>query len=202
MKVTTSITKWDVDDLGWNLCETIARNLRLNYDDWIDFKIYDNPNYTDEQKKTIYEMFQDVNIYKQLRFYRGFDKIARIRAYGGEPKLKSSSMAEEVLEYKEWRLPREIPGITKADLELNLVVPGSTNQKKYESNVLTAADDNPYNVADSDAETNLMPMWQPWSRTKKAIEMVKDKNVIWLPSVEAMIDYSCQQCRLRQLKNI
>lgn len=198
MGIVKSIVKVDCDDVMWDLCKKVTQLLRLNFDHWTDFKVRDIPKYTDEEKDLIFEAFQDVETFKQLRFYPGVDKISRIRDVDGIPVIKSSSLSENVIEYKEWILTKEIPGITKANLELNLVAPGSTVHKQYEADVLIAADDNPYNIANSLAQINMMPVWQPWSHTKKAIQTVAEKNVIWMPSFSTMMDYAYQQCQLRQ----
>lgn len=189
------VVEYDMDDIMWDLCGFIGRNLGLDMRNWIDFHIQEIPYFTDEQKKSILEAFGDVETFKQLKFYPDVDRILRVRKFGAEVRVKSSSGNQDIIDYKIWALKRAVPGITEDDMELNLIQLGETVHKHYESTTLIAIDDNSYNIAVSDAKWNIMPSWQPWSVSPKALQTVANRQVLWLPSLKAIND-----CVYRQVK--
>lgn len=182
----------DIDDTIWPCTRMVAQRVGVDYEKWTNFRHWDNPAFTDEQKTQIDKAYQDPEHFRQLEFFTGFQKLPRLEEYGAKFKFCSNSMAEAVVQAKQHRMSAEFPQLRSDQLQLNLITPATTLTKKMDDNVYILIDDGPCNIRQGRAQFNIIPA-APWNTTRQALELMEDKATIFVPTGDMEILYQVAQ---------
>lgn len=162
------IVLFDVDDVLWGLSERVAEHVGVHYSKLVDFHILENDLLTMKQRLAINEAYRTPQIFRNIEFFPGAERIFELESFGVLVQICSNSFSEEVRDLKLQQLLRLYPGISSEKLLLNIVNEKSTLRGKYsDSRIICSIDDSPYNVASSHAQHNLVPT-APWNVTDKA----------------------------------
>ncbi len=166
----------DVDDTLWDFSGRVSRITGIPLEDMIDFRVCLNDRITPEQQEAMYAAFADPATFQKMEFYPGIEKINNLKVQGLNARILTGSSAPAIVEAKKPQLAEVLP-----DLPVEYKVLSRQNIQKNSSRVLIVVDDNPYEIACSQASCNIMPI-RPWNQTKKALNMVADRNVIYVPA--------------------
>lgn len=166
----------DVDDTLWDFSGRISRITGVPLEDMIDFRVNLNDRITPEQQEAMYAAFADPTVFENIEFYPGIEKINNLKIQGLDVKILTGSSSSRIAEMKKPQLAAVLP-----DLPAGYKVFSRQNILKNNGRILMMVDDNPYEVACSQASCNIMPI-RPWNQTEKAMKMVADRNVIYIPA--------------------
>lgn len=178
---------FDVDDVLWGLNEKSCSVTGINPDDIVTFRIMENPILNMEQKKRIYESYGNPDVFKNIQWYSGVEKINLLADYGIDVYINSNSLTEEIrnLKYKQLR---EILNIPEERITLNIIGVGCYKPKPITEEIAIFVDDSPHNIAGSFAQLNLMPT-KPWNKRKESMEEATGKNIIKMECLDEIMEY-------------
>lgn len=181
---------YDVDDVLWDLIGRVAQRAHIPYQSATAiFSIRDNQLLTLAQQDTIIAAFSNPEIFRDIAFYEGTADILRPRELGAKVRINSNSFNQAIADFKREQLLRAIPGLTEADIQMNIIDYSKTHSKKFIDGMTILVDDSSHNVAQSPALVNVMPMSVPWSYSESALQMVATKTTVWKPDLKAVNEY-------------
>lgn len=174
---------YDVDDTLWDLTGMLCDNFGVNKEDHITYDPKDNPRLSDNEKQMFYEAFRDPEVFKQCRFFDGYEQIFDLEKDGSaEVWISSANLNESIMEVKRERLRNEIPNINME--HVSLTVAGTVHQGRVPGYILV--DDSLSNVANSDFEYYIL-IDMPHNRNTDILEMYPNKNIIKVHSLKDAI---------------
>ena len=174
---------FDIDDVLWNLNESICKNFDIDMSKIKDFKISNNDELTDEEKKTLINAYHDVDSFR-IPFNLGAERLFKLRDLGYNIIVESNCLTNEIVAYKRKRV--KSMGIKDAEIKLNLIGIDDVSIKKTDADVFV--DDNPYNIVSNNSPIILAPKIY-WNQSNIGLEMVKNKNVTYFDDLNGIIDF-------------
>lgn len=175
---------YDVDDVLWPCGEVVFNKVGADYNLQEDFRITNDPHFTDEEKQKITDGFHDAKNFVNMPFYPAARDIFKVEALGAAVEINSNCYSEAILKAKHEQLTQLFDSNLESKLKLNLVTPHS-NHKYIPKDVLIFVDDSPYNVASSAAKYNLVPR-RPWNNNPKMKKVAQKGGKIILDDLETL----------------
>lgn len=171
---------FDVDDVLWPLGETIARHFGIELERYFHhFKVTENEKLSKREQEAVIAAYADTMFFQEIKFFPGVENLLRPRELGVMIKIKSNSFSERIAELKIQQLLAAIPGLTRDDIQMNVIDYSRTHGKTIDEDATIFVDDSPFNVSTSPAELNIMPDLGGWNSDAAAKELVRDKTVIY-----------------------
>lgn len=161
----------DVDDILWDQNGQAGRVSGIRFEDLVDFHVNENPLLTDAQKKAMNACYQNPDLFRQIQFFPGAEKLLNLQHDGVCPQLNSNSFNEEIRDLKPPQLKALLPGLRDDQMRLGLVNDRTTVKKRYDDDTDIVMDDSPYNCMKAPCRDVVVPV-VPWSVTKKAKQMM------------------------------
>lgn len=176
---------FDMDGCLWGFDERVCERIGLEYDRVVTFHVSENPLLDDEEKQRLRAGYMDPNIFENIIWYDGADRIRDLVDNDAYVGINSNCGSEKARDLKDVQIVQKFPFL---DYRLNLIEIGTHKKKQVGSDIDVFIDDNPHNIADSDAKLNIMPR-KPWNTTDYAKSITYGKNVIQLGSLNEVIDF-------------
>lgn len=174
---------FDWDDIFWSSGYKVADELGIERERWIDFHINENELLSETEREQVNRLLMLTETYQGMKLFPGIEEILELWKEDADFFINSNCYSEEVVVAKRQQIPVFLPVLSKKNLRLNLVVPNVTTKKPIDNDAYILVDDNPYNILNSPAKINIVPRF-PWNTTKKAIELMRDKNVRYIESCD------------------
>lgn len=176
---------YDVDDTLWSLNGTICDIHGLDLEDCVSYGVMDNPILSEEDKKKIYESYGNPDIFKQCRFYEGYERIFDLEQRGmANVWISSANLNEAVRDIKKERLENEIPNVNVG--HIRLTVANQAYQGRVPGYILI--DDSIVNISRADFAYNIL-IDMPYNRNMDEIErLCSGKNIIRVHSLIEAVD--------------
>lgn len=175
---------YDVDDVLWPCSEVVFDKVGADYNLQEDFRIANDPHFTDVEKQKITDGFHDAQNFAGMSFYPGARDIFKVEELGAEVEINSNCYSEAILKAKREQLTQLFDSNLESKLKLNLATPHS-NYKYIPKDVLIFIDDSPYNIANSAAKYNLVPR-RPWNDNPKMRRVAQKGGKIILDNLESL----------------
>lgn len=177
---------YDVDDTLWGLNSVIYNDTHvhgLKYSDAITFCPYDNHLLTREQQDAVIACYHDPEIFRELEFYQGIDRLYDIEDTGlAEVWINSSNCSTGVMDIKHLRLLYEVPNINPDHIRLTV----SPDHSREPGDILV--DDSIANIENSDFRYYIL-IDHPWNTLKPENEdLFKRKKIFRVYSLNEAID--------------
>ncbi len=158
--VFDDICIFDVDDVMWKLNERVARITGIPYEKFTVFSAYDNPNFTDKEKKRVVDAYMDPMTYRYIEFDKEIiDLVNRIDRY--YPKhlvhVVSNCASREI---KDIKMEQLLAVLTLPKYKLHLIpidIKNETTKKRLPGSMFIIVDDSPHNISMSNARHKIMP---------------------------------------------
>lgn len=157
---------YDIDDVLWGLNRRVSERLGFNYDDITDFDY----KYTDldaELIKKIYQAYNDRETFRDMGFYDGVEDLLEVEKLGATVLINSCACSEEVVEQKYYEIQKILPKVNLKHVEIYSPDSKDRHVKTIGPDVLVFVDDNPHNVAKSQAKYTIVPR-KPWNSSERA----------------------------------
>ena len=154
------IVIFDMDDVMYHLNDRVAQIKGIPREKFTQFSVYDNPNFTEEEKKKVLAAYTEADTYRNVEFIQPvIDLINEIHRdfpqY--EEHIVSNSATTEVRDVKMPQLLRELI-LPKERIHLNVIDMATQSlQKKLPENIFLIVDDSPHNLILADAVHKIMP---------------------------------------------
>lgn len=171
---------FDIDDIVWGSQRVVAREFNIPFELLDEFHILENSKLTYEQRLAINAYYGGPKFGRNIEFYPGFEKILELEKFGAIIQFNSNGFSVTALNDKRDRIRAVLPNVRPEQFRFNLVDGSTTIKKKFDDDSFIVIDDSPYNIAQSPALHNIMPI-VPWTQTAKARQIVRDKNVHYVP---------------------
>lgn len=192
---TEIVTLVDCDDFLHPLLEPACRATGVDYERAsMEFDLSKNSHITAEEGARLAAAFGDPEMFRNMQFYPGAERLLEIQRAGAKLTVKSLSYSEEIGELKRVQLPKGIPGLKPEQIEINVVTHEKSLKKAIPAGTTLALDDNPYIIAESEALVNLLLGKAPYATSPSARRMMRDRFVVTLPDLNSIIDYACEIC--------
>ena len=200
------VVVYDMDDVLWDYCGTVARLVDIDLKDWTDFHIESIPELSPAKRKHLREMIGRTDFYDQIEFFPGAEDILRPCELSDRVRVEinSNSISDRATDIKTGRLFEMIPGLRAKNLIFGIVQNGNvrtTLRKQFNPKSYIVIDDSPYNIASSFAPHNILPE-KPWNLSpsgKRVLAQCKQATY-YVPSliqINAMV-YDLVEQKLRQ----
>lgn len=174
---------YDVDDTLWNLSQTICDVHDLNFDDIVTYVAVNNPRLTEEQKQVMLAAYGEPEIFKQCKFYDGYERIFDLEKNGiAEVWISSGNMTEAVMAIKAKRLEEEVANINMNHVRLTCST--QIYQGRVTGDILI--DDSLMNMIKGDFKYNIL-IDMPHNRNEDDIAAAK-KEIIRVTSLSEAVD--------------
>lgn len=177
---------FDMDDVLWDFDGRVCKRIGLDKNRVVTFKVSENPLLNDEEKDTLRRAYADASIFDNIVWYDGINRISELTSMGADVHISSNCAGEEVAIKKHPQLLSALK-LPEEKIHLNVIKVDTHHSKNIGSDVYAFIDDNPHNVAESDAKYNFMPI-QPWNSTPEAKALVKHKKVIYCKDLNEIIN--------------
>lgn len=174
---------YDVDDTLWDLNQTICDVHDLNFDDIVTYVAVNNPRLTEEQKQVMLAAYGEPEIFKQCKFYDGYERIFDLEKNGiAEVWISSGNMTEEVMTIKAKRLEKEVANINMNHVRLTCST--QIYQGRVTGDILV--DDSLMNMIKGNFKYNIL-IDAPYNRNEDDIAAAK-KEIIRVTSLSEAVD--------------
>lgn len=154
------VVVYDVDDVLNELNNYVADTVGIPHSAINRYKISEIDGITDEQKGAIIELYKQVDTFKNCNWKPSMVDICRVQVSGeAEVHIHSTSMNQDIADFKRAYLLKSIPGLTEDNLSLvttgevkdphskaDIIVEDCIdNLLKYDSTVIKILIDTPHN---------------------------------------------------------
>lgn len=181
-------TVFDMDDVLWDMNGRVCTRLGIDESKVVTFKVYENPYLSDAEKELLKSGYGNVDMFRDIVWYKGIEKMKILMDMGMDCSVNSNCCGQDIYEVKEPQLNEQLQ-LPDGHITLNVIGIDTHNKKKdIGEDVDFFVDDSPYNVLASKAKLNIMPI-KYWNYNEPAREIVKDKNVIYLPTLDDIMDF-------------
>lgn len=177
------IVVFDVDDVLWSLNRRVSEITGIDYNKFTTFSIHDNTLLTEDEKRTVLQVYQGHELFEEMKFYSG---VTRINQLNADVRINSNACSEAAAELKR----NQVSGILNLPAEkIVITVVDDIKKKKMDDNVFVFVDDSPYNIAASKATFNIVPK-KPWNDTDEARKIMRQNGVgfIYVDDLQQAID--------------
>ncbi len=179
---------FDVDDILWGLNQKVADILCYDVNRITNFSIRKCTQVDEETQSKIIALYQNVNVFKNMKFYEGVEDLLMLEEVGLDVSICSNCMTKEIGIEKTEQLLRKIRNLREEQIQMNIISEKTHHQKEMKKNVWTLVDDSPYNIAASDAVIDIM-LPHPWNQSPEGKEIYKDKNPIIIPTFKEALEF-------------
>lgn len=174
---------YDVDDTLWNVSQTICDVHDLNFDDIVTYVAVNNPRLNEKQKQVMLAAYGEPEIFKQCKFYDGYERIFDLEKNGiAEVWISSGNMTEAVMAVKAKRLEEEVANINMNHVRLTCST--QIYQGRVTGDILV--DDSLMNMIKGDFKYNIL-IDMPHNRNEDDIAAAK-KEIIRVTSLSEAVD--------------
>ena len=182
------IIAFDIDDILWPLNIHICEKHGIKYDDITEFKVPRNTKLTEEERNTLMSEYHNVEVFKQLEFYDGAERIRSLIDNGHDVWIFSHSLSQDIADVKIERLTKEL-NIPENKIICSIINKEQvTKEKELPDDLDYFIDDSPYNIAKSNAKENLL-IKTPWNCSSNAKETMSGKVYKYFDDLNEVIDY-------------
>lgn len=176
---------YDVDDTLWGLNDFITKLHGIDIRKIKRYKTIENDELTEEEKRLIIGSYGDPDIFKQLLFYEGCERVFDLQVFQmADIWISSASLNDAIRDIKRERL-KELPNI---DMGHVVLTSGSDPfQGRVPGDILV--DDCVKNILDHDFTYNIM-LDKTYNHSEEDAQAIIDsgKNVIRVFSLDEAID--------------
>lgn len=167
---------FDMDDILWDLNRVATNMVKIPYDKIIIFHVSENPLLTEEQKKALKQSYSSDELFDNLVWYEGAEKIFTLESKDVEVSINSNCLGANVVERK-YKLLHNLYAVDDSRLILNDLTKGVA--KEIGDDVTIFVDDSPYNHVMNKAKYHIM-MNKPWNTSDmgRAVLGDLDKDMI------------------------
>lgn len=167
---------FDMDDILWDLNRVATDMAKIPYDKIIVFHVNENPLLTEEQKKALKQAYSSDELFDNMVWYEGAEKIFTLESKDVEVSINSNCLGANVVERK-YKLLHNLYAVDDSRLILNDLTKGVA--KKIGDDVTIFVDDSPYNHVMNKTKYHIM-MNKPWNTSDmgRAVLGDLDKDMI------------------------
>lgn len=177
---------FDMDDILWDLNKVATDMAKIPYNNIICFHVKENPLLSEEQKKTLKQAYSSDELFDNLVWYEGADKIFSLESKDVEVSINSNCLGANVVERKH-KLLHSLYAVDDSRLILNDLTKGVA--KEIGDGITIFVDDSPYNHVMNKAKYHVM-MNKPWnvSDMGRVVLGDLDRNMIRCDSLIEIIE--------------
>lgn len=174
-------TVFDLDDVAHDFTLRVARAVGVDYDKIQDFRTSENTHLSPEERQALVAAFHRDDFFQNIQFYPGFERIMEVeQKHPTKVWVNSNAFTVGGRDGKFRSLRKSVPDLPPSQIRLQLIDHSKTTSKRFDDDTLILVDDSPYNVAQSPAQLNIVPI-QPWNQTPKAFTLMAGKSVRFVP---------------------
>ena len=180
---------FDVDDILWPLNKRVAERTGVDFNKLCTFSIFENPLLSESEKERVLKAYGDSNIFKNITWYSGAEKIMALEKYGVRVYINSNCYQKEIADLKYDQI-HKLVDIPDSQLILNVFDINLEGHKKKEigENVLAFIDDSPHNLMAARAES-LYTLNRPWNMTVSELNNINIKRFNTLDEIINDLDH-------------
>ena len=188
----------DIDDTLWGLNKRICEKRGIKENLLRHFSVYDNSLLTREEKDMMIHDYKDVNIFKNIDWYDGVEKLLELEKFGASILINSNNFSEEIANQKLLELKKVLPDIKDTQIQMNII--SDCKKKKIQEPVFILMDDSPHNIANTDAEHYIL-LEKPWNisrygfQTLEKITNVHPERLYFVPNFKE--GYNLMECLIK-----
>jgi hypothetical protein len=175
---------FDCDDILWGLNEKASEMTGIDYSELVTFAINENPYLTDDDKKMLSAVYHSVELFENMKFYEGVERLKNINA---KVIINSNSMSQAAADIKRMQL-KAVTGLSDDQIVINIITPDNCKKKTIPEETFIFVDDSPHNIAMSPARYNIM-MYKPWNSTRAAFKEIEGKEFQMYSTLNEIIDH-------------
>lgn len=176
---------FDMDDVLWDFCGKACASIGMDVRRIVTFNVNLNPLLSKEEKETLIKAYSDDTIFDNIVWYKGINRLIDL-SKKTDLHINSNCVGECVVGKKKPQLD-SVLGFSDDHIHLNVIKVNTHHGKNIGPDVFSFIDDNPNNIAESNAMYNIMPV-KPWNYTRTAVQQVSDKHVIYCEDLNTIID--------------
>lgn len=177
---------FDCDDLLWDFNGMACKIANIPIEDITTFNYDENNRLTDNQREALKQAYKRSDIFENMDFYPGTEKIECLIAMGCCVRIVSNSCSQETINHKLRQLKTLIPSLNDDGFRMNLIKPNVHIDKGITERTLVFCDDNANNVVDSKAQYNFMPA-KNWNISAAEQKKIANKNVMYFQNTDELI---------------
>ena len=162
---------FDLDDVCFGLNPRASEFTGIPLYKLSEFKVFDNQNLTPLEQQAVWDAYHNVELFRDIDFYLGFDDLLRLRQIGIDPFIKTNSFSVEIADLKLEQIRAHLPNLPQNHIIMNIIDEKTSLRKDIDESIFAFIDDSPYNIAKSRAQHNVVPMW-PLNQTPRAQAMM------------------------------
>lgn len=175
---------FDIDDTAWGFNDRICNILGIDINKIKNFYIKNNEELDENQKKLLLEKYSDSKMFRDIKWYDGFDTIFELEQLNCEVYINSNCNTQDVKEAKHIELVDKI-GFSDEKVILNIVE--DSKHKNLDNDIYILVDDSPFNIAKSTAKYNIV-LRKPWNTSEYGLKTMENKEVIFCDSFNEILE--------------
>lgn len=185
---------FDIDDILWPLNKRVAKITGIDYSKLQTFFVKNNTLLSDYEKDLVFKAYFDPNIFKDIEWYHGAEKIMELEKYGVNVYINSNCGNHDIAKLKYDQIHKLID-IPDKQLILNILdASGKDKKKEIGDNVWAFIDDSPHNLLSAKAKY-LYTLNTLWNTNVPELDKL---NIKRFDTLEEIIDDLIKELSMEQ----